>query len=58
MMGCCHGFDFKEVCEKYNCKVDYTDKGININLEPKDQSKVKSLHALFKACKDLCDCEC
>ena len=58
MMGCCHNFDFKNVHEKYNCKIDYTDKGISITLEPKDQSKVVSLHAFFKACKDLGNCEC
>ncbi len=58
MFGCCHGIDLKHDCENYDCNVEYTDKGVTISMNPKDQTKVKSLHALFKACKDLSDCEC
>ncbi len=55
MMDCC-GNDAKSLCDQLNCSVKETEKGIQVDIAPKDASKTKSLKALIKACKDFCGC--
>ena len=55
MFSCC-GKDGKSVCEQFDCKVSETQKGVQIDLTPKDASKTDSLKALAKACRDFCGC--
>jgi hypothetical protein len=55
MFSCC-GKDGKSVCEQFDCKVSETQKGIQIDVTPKDPSKTDSLKALAKACRDFCGC--
>ena len=55
MMDCC-GNDAKSLCDQLNCSVKETEKGIQVDITPKDASKTKSLKALIKACKDFCGC--
>lgn len=58
MLGCCSTFDLNSICANFKSEINQTDKGIQITIEPEDASKVKALHDLFSAYKDLCDCGC
>ena len=58
MANCCSYFDMKSLCEDFNVKIEQTKTGINVNIEPKDQSKIESFKNLVKACQDFCDCQC
>ncbi len=58
-MFCCNtGATLKSMCEKYDVKISETDKGITMEVEPKDKSKVKQFKDFIKACRDYCDCDC
>ncbi len=56
MYGSCCGFDSKKMAEKFNIKIDETDKGIKVYVEPKDESKVDSFKKFVSSYKDWCDC--
>ena len=60
MFACCHGSHMKSICDKFDIKISQTEKGVQINAEPKDQSKVKSFQKFVESWKDLCgsDCNC
>ena len=55
MVNCC-GTNGGNICEQLECKVTETDKGIRVEVAPKDKTKVASLKALAKGCKDFCGC--
>ena len=55
MFNCC-GKDGKSICEQFECKVTETQKGIQINVTPKDASKTESFKALVKTFHDFCGC--
>lgn len=55
MTNCC-GPDLKSYCDQFDCKVKETDKGIQIEVSPKDPKKANSFKDLVKACKDFCEC--
>ena len=55
MFNCC-GKDGKSFSEQFECKVSETEKGIQVDITPKDASKTDSFKALAKACKDFCGC--
>lgn len=46
------------VKDKFNINYEQTDKGIQINVEPKDKSKTESFKKFIEACRDFHDCEC
>jgi hypothetical protein len=48
--------DPKSICSQFDCTCKETEKGVQIDLKPKDPAKAGSLKALLKACKDFCDC--
>jgi len=56
MYGSCCGPGSKSMAERFNIKVDETDKGIQIFVEPKDQTKVDSFKKFVSASKEWCDC--
>ena len=45
------------VKDKFDFDVTENDKGISINISPKDPSKVEALKSLLRGIKGLC-CEC
>ena len=55
MTNCC-GIDMKTICEQFNCQINETEAGIQVNITPKDPSKTDSLKGLVKACRDFCSC--
>lgn len=57
MTNCC-GIDAKSICEQFKCKITENSEGIQINISPKDASKVESFEAMISKCKDFCKCDC
>lgn len=57
MKNCCCTFD-TDICSQIECVVKETEKGIQVDIKPKDPAKTESLKALVKACKDFCNCGC
>lgn len=55
MFNCC-GKDMKSLCEQLECKVKETQKGIQVDISAKDDSKTESLKTLVKAFHDFCGC--
>ncbi len=55
MFKCCSK-DGKSFCEQLDCNVKETDKGIQIEITAKDNSKTGSLKAFIKAFHDFCGC--
>ena len=55
MKGCC-GIDIEALCDQLECSVKETEKGIQVDIKPKDPSKAGSLKSLAKACRDFCGC--
>ena len=54
---CCDFFSHgKSICDFANIKVSETEKGVNVEISPKDASKIDSFKALAKAHQDICDC--
>ena len=49
----CSG-DQKDLCKDFNCKVEQTDKGLNISIEGDDPKKIVALKKMFEASKELC----
>ncbi|MFQ5500463.1 MAG: hypothetical protein ACE5FH_12410 [Candidatus Zixiibacteriota bacterium] len=56
-MLCC-GTIPKDLCEKFDCKVEESDNGLTINLTSDDPKKAYALKQLFKASKELCGDAC
>lgn len=54
-MFCC---DSKTVRDGFNISTQETEKGLRIDIEPKDPTKKKSLLGLVQGCKDFCNCGC
>lgn len=52
MFSCCG--DSKNLMKDFNCKVEKTDKGLNISIEGNDPKKVEALKKMFEASQDLC----
>jgi hypothetical protein len=50
--------DPKSLCENFNCKIEETKEGVQINITPKDPAKAESLKSLVTSWKDLFDCKC
>ena len=46
----------KDLCEFADIDVKETDKGVRVEISPKDASKAGSFKALIKACRELCHC--
>ena len=55
MKGCCM-IDPETIHSQLECSFKETEKGIQVDIRPKDPSKAESLKALAKACKDFCGC--
>lgn len=56
---CCFASpDLTKMTDKFNIEMSETEKGIRIDVEPKDKTKADSLKNLLKACEDFCDCDC
>ena len=55
-MGNCCGMNIGDICNQLNCDVKETEKGIQVEITPKDSKKTESLKALVKGCKDFCGC--
>ena len=49
--GCCDSLR-----DQVDCSVKETEKGVQIDIKPKDPAKAGSLQALVKACKEFCGC--
>ena len=54
MIICCTGSS--DLCQKFSCKVENTDKGILISLEGDDPKQVEALQKMVESCQTLC-CE-
>lgn len=54
---CCgsHGSEFMK--DKLEYKVEETEKGIRIEVEPKNPDKKQAFQDLMKACKEFCGTE-
>jgi hypothetical protein len=50
------GKDAKAFCDQFECKITETQKGIQVEITPKDASKTESFKALAKACSEFCGC--
>ena len=58
-MDCCSfPMDPKSLCENFNCKIEETKEGVQINITPKDPAKSESLKSFVKSWKDLFYCKC
>ena len=60
MFDCCTQWS-ESVKDKLECKIEETEKGIRIDMEPKDPDKKQAFQDLMKACKEFCgteDCKC
>lgn len=55
MKNCC-GVIIGSFCDQLECNIKETDKGIQIDIKPKDPKKTESLKALAKGCRDFCEC--
>ncbi len=55
MKGCC-SFDPEFIHDQFDCTCKETEKGLQLDIKPKDPAKADSLKALAKACKDFCSC--
>jgi hypothetical protein len=55
MKNCC-GIDLENVCNQLECNIKETKDGIQADIRPKDSTKVESLKALAKGCRDFCSC--
>lgn len=56
MFDCCiHWSEFMK--DKLECKVEETEKGVRIEMVPKDPAKKKAFQDLTKACKEFCGTE-
>jgi len=55
MKGCC-SIDPELIHSQFDCTCKETEKGLQVDIKPKDPSKADSLKALAKACKDFCGC--
>lgn len=58
MFDCCcgsHGSEFLK--DKLEYKVEETEKGVRIEVEPKDPDKKQAFQDLMKACKEFCGTE-
>lgn len=58
MLPCCPTFDCDFMKDKFDIQVAETEKGIRIEVIPKDPSKKKAFQEMVKTCKEFCDCEC
>ena len=57
MFDCC-GTPWSEFMkDKLECKIEETEKGIRIEVTPKDPKKRQAFKDMMKSCKDFCDCE-
>lgn len=48
----------KTLGELCNCKITETEKGIQMDIEPKDASKVEEFKAVIKSSSESCGCSC
>ena len=55
MKNCC-GTNLENLCDQLECDIKETDKGIQVDITPKDAEKTDSLKAMVKGCRDFCGC--
>ena len=55
MKNCC-GVNLDNLCDQLECDITETDKGIQVDIRPKDAAKKESLKAMVKGCRDFCGC--
>ena len=55
-MGNCCDVNIGDICSQLDCDVKETEKGIQVEITPKDSKKTESLKALAKGCNDFCGC--
>ena len=58
MHSCCSGFGMKRLNEKFNISIEQIEKGVQITMTPKDESKAESFKKFVEACRDFCDDDC
>ena len=52
----CYGIDIENLCSQLECSFKETEKGVQVDIRPKDPEKAESLKALIKGCRDFCGC--
>jgi hypothetical protein len=57
MFDCCSTQWSESIKDKLEFKVEETDKGIRIEVVPKDPDKKEAFQNLMKACKEFCGTE-
>ena len=57
MFDCCSTHLSESRKDKLEFKVEETDKGIRIEVVPKDPDKKEAFQNLMKACKEFCGTE-
>lgn len=55
MKNCC-GINIETLCDQLECDIKETDKGIQVDLKPKDPGKTGSFKAMVKECRDFSGC--
>ena len=58
MCDCCTPIKLASMKKNFNVKTEHTDKGIKVNIEPKDSSKVEAFKKFIDASQDLCGEDC
>ena len=57
MFDCCSTHWSESIKDKLEFKVEETEKGIRIEVVPKDPDKKEAFQNLMKACKEFCGTE-
>ena len=57
MFDCCGTHCSEFMKDKLEYKVEETEKGVRIEVVPKDPDKKKAFQDLMKACKEFCGTE-
>lgn len=60
MKNCCSNVNLAccDLQDKLNVTYQETEKGITINVEPKDPEKTEAFKKFIAAFKDFTDCDC
>ena len=53
---CNCNLNFGKLNERFDIKYEPTDKGVILNIEPKDKTKIESFKKFVEACRNFNDC--